>query len=82
MKPKYMSRRVLISGGGTGGHIYPAISIANEFKKRNEEYKILFVGAKGRMEMKKVPKNGYKICLLYTSPSPRDKRQSRMPSSA
>ena len=61
MKPKYMSRRVLISGGGTGGHIYPAISIANEFKKRNEEYKILFVGAKGRMEMKKVPKNGYKI---------------------
>lgn len=61
MKPKYMSRRVLISGGGTGGHIYPAISIANEFKKRNEEYQILFVGAKGRMEMKKVPKNGYKI---------------------
>ena len=56
-----MSRRILISGGGTGGHIYPAISIADEFKKRNEEYEILFVGAKGRMEMKKVPKSGYKI---------------------
>lgn len=53
--------RVLISGGGTGGHIFPAISIANEIKRRNPEAKILFVGADNRMEMEKVPAAGYEI---------------------
>ena len=53
--------RVIISGGGTGGHIFPAISIADEIKRRNPKSKILFVGAKGKMEMEKVPLAGYKI---------------------
>jgi UDP-N-acetylglucosamine--N-acetylmuramyl-(pentapeptide) pyrophosphoryl-undecaprenol N-acetylglucosamine transferase len=53
--------RVIISGGGTGGHIFPAIAIADEIKKRNPAAKILFVGAKGKMEMEKVPQAGYKI---------------------
>ena len=50
-----MSVRVIISGGGTGGHIFPAISIANELKRRVNDINILFVGAKGRREMEKVP---------------------------
>ena len=53
--------RVIISGGGTGGHIFPAISIADEIKRRNPKSKILFVGAQGKMEMEKVPLAGYKI---------------------
>lgn len=53
--------RVIISGGGTGGHIFPAIAIANAIKKKNPAAKILFVGAKGRMEMEKVPQAGYEI---------------------
>ena len=53
--------RVIISGGGTGGHIFPAIAIANQIKIHNPEAKILFVGAKGKMEMEKVPKAGYEI---------------------
>ncbi len=53
--------RVIISGGGTGGHIFPAVAIANTIKKRNPEAEILFVGANGRMEMEKVPQAGYKI---------------------
>ena len=53
--------RVIISGGGTGGHIFPAIAIANALKKLNPETEILFVGATGRMEMEKVPAAGYKI---------------------
>ena len=53
--------RVLISGGGTGGHIFPAIAIANALKQLNEKNEILFVGAYGRMEMEKVPAAGYKI---------------------
>ena len=53
--------RVIISGGGTGGHIFPAIAIANALKKRNADTKILFVGANGRMEMEKVPQAGYEI---------------------
>ncbi len=50
-----MIKRVIISGGGTGGHIFPAISIADAIKRRNPEAQILFVGAKGRMEMERVP---------------------------
>lgn len=50
-----------MSGGGTGGHIYPAIAIANELKARNPRSKFLFVGAEGRMEMEKVPQLGYEI---------------------
>lgn len=53
--------KVIISGGGTGGHIYPAIAIAEAFKREVENVEILFVGAKGKMEMDVVPKYGYKI---------------------
>ena len=56
--------RVIISGGGTGGHIYPAIAIANALKEINPTIEILFVGAEGKMEMEKVPKAGYKIIGL------------------
>jgi len=60
-------RKFLISGGGTGGHIYPAIAIANELKLRYPTAEFLFVGAKDRMEMEKVPQNGYKIKGLWIS---------------
>jgi len=53
--------RVIISGGGTGGHIFPAIAIADEIKRRNPNAEILFVGAVGKMEMEKVPAAGYSI---------------------
>lgn len=56
--------RVIISGGGTGGHIFPALSIANKLKEVNPETEILFVGAEGRMEMEKVPAAGYEIIGL------------------
>ncbi len=56
--------KALISGGGTGGHIFPAISIANELKRQFPGTEILFVGAKGKMEMQKVPAAGYKIVGL------------------
>lgn len=56
-----MSKRIIIAGGGTGGHIFPAIAIANALKKIDNSIEILFVGAKGRMEMEKVPQAGYKI---------------------
>ncbi|HSP11538.1 MAG TPA: undecaprenyldiphospho-muramoylpentapeptide beta-N-acetylglucosaminyltransferase [Salegentibacter sp.] len=59
--------RVILSGGGTGGHIYPAIAIANEIKMRHPETEFLFVGAKDRMEMEKVPQAGYKIEGLWIS---------------
>lgn len=62
-----MSQKFIISGGGTGGHIYPAIAIANEIKARNKAAEILFVGAKDRMEMEKVPKAGYEIQGLWIS---------------
>jgi UDP-N-acetylglucosamine--N-acetylmuramyl-(pentapeptide) pyrophosphoryl-undecaprenol N-acetylglucosamine transferase len=65
---KYMSlqkhKRVIISGGGTGGHIFPAISIANALRKIDPETEILFVGAEGRMEMEKIPAAGYRIIGL------------------
>ena len=56
--------KVIISGGGTGGHIFPAISIANTLKKRMPDVQILFVGAQDRMEMDKVPAAGYEIVGL------------------
>lgn len=59
--------RVIISGGGTGGHIYPAIAIANALKAADRRTEILFVGAEGRMEMQKVPAAGYKITGLWIS---------------
>lgn len=55
---------VIIAGGGTGGHVFPAIAIASAIKKKAPDVKILFVGAKGRMEMKKVPEAGYHIIGL------------------
>lgn len=59
--------RLIISGGGTGGHIFPAIAIANAFKERHPDAHILFVGAKGRMEMSRVPEAGYEIIGLWIS---------------
>lgn len=59
--------RVIISGGGTGGHIFPAISIANTLRKRFPDVEILFVGAEDRMEMEKVPAAGYRIVGLPVS---------------
>jgi UDP-N-acetylglucosamine--N-acetylmuramyl-(pentapeptide) pyrophosphoryl-undecaprenol N-acetylglucosamine transferase len=68
---KYMSRyqhkRVIISGGGTGGHIFPAISIANALRSIDPGIEILFVGAEGRMEMEKIPAAGYRIIGLPVS---------------
>ncbi|MDX6746471.1 undecaprenyldiphospho-muramoylpentapeptide beta-N-acetylglucosaminyltransferase [Polaribacter sp. PL03] len=61
------SINILISGGGTGGHIYPAIAIANELKSRFPDAKFLFIGAKDKMEMEKVPQAGYKIKGLWIS---------------
>lgn len=59
--------RIMISGGGTGGHIYPAIAIANALKDIQKDIEFLFVGAKGRMEMEKVPEAGYNIVGLWIS---------------
>ena len=61
---EYKKLRVIISGGGTGGHIFPAISIANALKEANPDTELLFVGAEGKMEMEKVPAAGYKIVGL------------------
>ncbi|WP_313111718.1 undecaprenyldiphospho-muramoylpentapeptide beta-N-acetylglucosaminyltransferase [Aequorivita sediminis] len=61
------NKKFIISGGGTGGHIYPAIAIANELKTRFPDAEFLFVGAQDRMEMEKVPQAGYKIKGLWIS---------------
>lgn len=61
------SYRFILSGGGTGGHIYPAIAIANELKRRFPDAEFLFVGASDRMEMEKVPQAGYEIIGLWIS---------------
>ena len=58
---------IIISGGGTGGHIYPAVAVAEELQKRIPNVNILFIGASDRMEMEKVPKAGYKIIGLWIS---------------
>ena len=59
--------RIIISGGGTGGHIFPALAIANAFRERHPDADILFVGAEGRMEMTRVPEAGYRIVGLWIS---------------
>ena len=61
---QYKPIRAIISGGGTGGHIFPAVSIAHKLKELNPETEILFVGAKGKMEMEKVPAEGFQIVGL------------------
>ena len=61
---EYRALRVIISGGGTGGHIFPAVSIAHKLKEVNPDTEILFVGAEGKMEMEKVPREGFKIIGL------------------
>ena len=67
LKYKETKYRVIISGGGTGGHIYPAIAIANKLKERMPNIEILFVGAKGKMEMQKVPEAGFPIKGIWIS---------------
>ncbi len=64
MKGKKNNMKIIIGGGGTGGHVFPAIAIANELKKRDNNVELLFVGALGKMEMKRVPEAGYKIIGL------------------
>lgn len=62
-----MSKKMIISGGGTAGHIHPAIAIAEQFREVYPDAEVLFVGAKGKMEMKKVPEHGYRIKGLWIS---------------
>lgn len=77
-KPKSVAlQRVIISGGGTGGHIHPAVAIADEIKHRYPDCEILFVGAIGRMEMEKVPQSGYPIQGLWISGIDRNWRSRR-----
>ncbi len=64
MATQHKALRIIISGGGTGGHIFPAVSIANKMRELNPDSKILFVGAEGKMEMEKVPAAGYEIIGL------------------
>ncbi len=56
-----MGKRIVIAGGGTGGHIFPAVAVANALRAQDPSVEVLFVGAKGKMEMEKVPKAGYTI---------------------
>src|SRR4029078_3551414 len=63
--PTSGDRGIIIAGGGTGGHIFPAIAIANAIKQQQPDAEILFVGASGKMEMQKIPEAGYKIIGLY-----------------
>ena len=67
MNQKSKIYKIILSGGGTGGHIYPAIAIADELKARHPKAEFLFVGAEDRMEMEKVPQAGYKIIGLWIS---------------
>jgi UDP-N-acetylglucosamine--N-acetylmuramyl-(pentapeptide) pyrophosphoryl-undecaprenol N-acetylglucosamine transferase len=64
MSEKSTTKRIIISGGGTGGHIFPAVAIANEVRRRDPQADILFVGAEGKMEMEKVPAAGFPIQAL------------------
>ena len=63
--------KVLMSGGGTGGHIFPAVAIAQEIQKRFPDAEFLFMGANGKMEMEKVPQAGFKIKGLNYANRPR-----------
>ena len=63
--------KLLISAGGTGGHIFPALAVANEFRSKYPDSKILFVGALGKMEMEKIPQSGYEIVGLPVKGMPR-----------
>jgi len=74
MKNDLTKYKFIISGGGTGGHIFPALSIADEIKQRYPQSEILFVGAKGKMEMEKVPASGYPIEGLWISGLNRHKK--------
>ena len=71
--------KIVISGGGTGGHIFPAIAIGDALKRRFPEANILFIGAKGRMEMERVPKAGYPIEGLWISGMTKDIRSLVLP---
>ena len=71
--------KIVISGGGTGGHIFPAIAIADALKRRFPEADILFIGAQGRMEMERVPKAGYPIEGLWISGFTKDVRALSLP---
>ena len=71
--------KIVISGGGTGGHIFPAIAIADALKRRFRQADILFIGAKGRMEMERVPKAGYPIEGLWISGMTKDIRSLALP---
>lgn len=71
--------KVVISGGGSGGHIFPAIAIADALKRRFPQADILFIGAKGRMEMERVPKAGYPIKGLWISGMTKDFRSLTLP---
>ena len=59
--------KIIISGGGTGGHVFPALAIAKAIEFNNDNVEFLFVGATGRMEMEKIPAEGYKIKGLWIS---------------
>jgi len=61
LHPQYKNIRIIIAGGGTGGHIFPAIAVAQAIQKIQPDAVILFVGAQGKMEMEKVPQAGYEI---------------------
>ena len=71
--------KVVISGGGTGGHIFPAIAIADALKRKFPKADILFIGAKGRMEMERVPKAGYPIEGLWISGMTKDIKSLLLP---
>ncbi len=79
MKQMKANPKIVISGGGTGGHIFPAIAIADALKRRFPKAEILFIGAKGRMEMERVPKAGYPIEGLWISGMTKDIRSLTLP---
>src|SRR5580765_4438284 len=60
-KKTLLGKKIIIAGGGTGGHIFPALAIANALRKKEPDMDILFVGANGKMEMEKIPEAGYPI---------------------